>query len=84
MSRDTRGPTTCEQDAKLKVLWDDHGGAGGAAAAIAADMGLPRSVVTRRIKQMGLKRGVLTQAQVLAQPLTELHPSSLTAKPSQP
>ncbi len=52
------------QDVKLKELWDDHGGASSAAAAIAADMGLPRSVVARRIKALGLKRGVLTEAQV--------------------
>ncbi len=56
---------SCVQDARLKELWDDHGGAGGAAAAIAADMGIPRSVAARRIKTLGLKRGVLTEAQVL-------------------
>jgi len=53
-----------EQEAKLRAAWDEHGGAPGATAAIAAELGLKKAAVSRHLKALGLKRGVLTVTQV--------------------
>lgn len=57
-------PTHCVQEAKLRAAWDDHGGAPGGTAAIAAELGWKKGAVGRHLKALGLKRGVLTVTQV--------------------
>ena len=52
------------QEAKLRAAWDDQGGAPGATAAIAAELGWRKGAVGRHLKALGLKRGVLTAVQV--------------------
>lgn len=54
------------QEAKLRAAWDDQGGAPGATAAIAAELGWRKGAVGRHLKALGLKRGVLTAVQVSA------------------
>lgn len=55
------------QDEKLKQLWDRYGGKPGALERItcALDAGVAKSAVAVRLRHLGLKRGVLTEAQVL-------------------
>jgi hypothetical protein len=59
-------PAIClfSQEAKLRAAWDDQGGAPGATAAIAAELGWRKGAVGRHLKALGLKRGVLTAVQV--------------------
>lgn len=56
------------QDAQIKELWEEHGGARGGAASIGADMGLSKGLVAKRLKAFGLKHGVLTDKQVVSPP----------------
>ena len=52
------------QEAKLHAAWEEHGGAPGATAAVAAECGLAKAAAGRHLKALGLERGVLTVKQV--------------------